>query len=282
MGFAFYVVFVQLPQRFQGVNFTSAERAGILLLPATVVTPIGAMASGLAVKTVPVEIVLVCSTAIVCIGMGLLGSLPTYIHLWPGLYGYEVITGLALGLASPPYFVLVATSIQEKDIAVGTGTLNMVRTLGGCVAIAICSAIHREHLDKGLSGFLSREELSEMQRSTSMVARLPDAVRDRVGVVFGDSCKCPFHIRGCIHKILTSSNVSDNKQFQVMIAFTGLNVIVAVILATVRKRSGLFGLPPRREEGNEFMEINDGQIEAATSGGPAQEPDGKQTPEVGD
>lgn len=104
-------MFVQLPQRFQGVNFTSAERAGILLLPATVVTPIGAMASGLAVKTVPVEIVLVCSTAIVCIGMGLLGSLPTYIHLWPGLYGYEVITGLALGLASPPYFVLVATSI---------------------------------------------------------------------------------------------------------------------------------------------------------------------------
>ncbi|CAN9403798.1 unnamed protein product [Alternaria alternata] len=261
LGFAFYVVFVQLPQRFQGVNFTSAERAGILLLPATVVTPIGAMASGLAVKTVPVEIVLVCSTAIVCIGMGLLGSLPTYIHLWPGLYGYEVITGLALGLASPPYFVLVATSIQENDIAVGTGTLNMVRTLGGCVAVAICSAIHREHLDKELSGFLSREELSEMQRSTSMVARLPDAMRDRVGVVFGDSY---------------------NKQFQVMIAFTGLNVIVAVILATVRKRSGLFGLPPRREEGNEFMEINDGQIEAATSGGPAQEPDGKQTPEVGD
>ncbi|KAB2100782.1 hypothetical protein AG0111_0g10987 [Alternaria gaisen] len=261
LGFAFYVVFVQLPQRFQGVNFTSAERAGILLLPATVVTPIGAMASGLAVKTVPVEIVLVCSTATVCIGMGLLGSLPTYIHLWPGLYGYEVITGLALGLASPPYFVLVATSIQEKDIAVGTGTLNMVRTLGGCVAVAICSAIHREHLDKELSGFLSREELGEMQRSTSMVARLPDAVRDRVGVVFGGSY---------------------NKQFQVMIAFTGLNVIVAVILATVRKRSGLFGLSPRREEGNEFMEINNGQIEAATSRGPAQEPNGKQTPEVGD
>jgi hypothetical protein len=106
-------------------------------------------------------------------------------------------------------------------------------------------------------------------------------VRDRVGVVFGDSCKCPFHTRVGICKILTSSNVSDNKQFQVMIAFTGLNVIVAVILATVRKRSGLFGLPPRREEGNEFMEINNGQIEAAASGWSAQEPGRKQTPEVG-
>ena len=99
------------------MNFTSAERAGILLLPATVVTPVGAMASGLAVKKAPVEIVLIGSTAIVCVGLGLLSSLPTYSHLWPGLYGYEIITGLALGLASPPYFVLVATSIPEKDIA---------------------------------------------------------------------------------------------------------------------------------------------------------------------
>ena len=174
------------------MNFTSAERAGILLLPATVVTPIGAMASGLAVKKAPVEIVLIGSTAIVCVGIGLLSSLPTYSHLWPGLYGYEVITGLALGLASPPYFVLVATSIPEKDIAVGTGALNMVRTLGGCVAVAICSAIHREHLNTGLSSFLSREEIREMQSSTSLIADLPDAARDRVGVVFGTSCKFQF------------------------------------------------------------------------------------------
>ncbi|KAI4659503.1 uncharacterized protein J4E79_006035 [Alternaria viburni] len=250
LGFAFYVVFVQLPQRFQGVNFTSAERAGILLLPATVVTPIGAMASGLAVKKAPVEIVLIGSTTIVCVGIGLLSSLPTYSHLWPGLYGYEIITGLALGLASPPYFVLVATSIPEKDIAVGTGALNMVRTLGGCVAVAICSAIHREHLNTGLSSFLSREEIREMQTSTSLIAHLPDAARDRVGVVFGNSY---------------------NRQFQVMLAFTGLNVIVAVILAIVRKRSGLFGLIPERKEGNEYVEAKIDQSGPASSGALAQD-----------
>jgi MFS family permease len=194
LGFAFYVVFVQLPQRFQGVNFTSAERAGILLLPATVVTPIGTMVSGLAVKKVPVEIILICSTVIVCVGIGLLSSLPTYSHLWPGLYGYEVITGIALGLASTPYYILVATSIPEKDIAVGTGALNMVRTLGGCVAVAICSAIHREHLNEELSKLLSREEISEMQSSISLISNLPDAVRGRVGVIFGNSCKSQFHL----------------------------------------------------------------------------------------
>jgi MFS family permease len=105
---------LQLPQRFQGVNFTTAERAGILLLPATVVTPVGAMITGWAAKKVPVEVILICSAAAVCIGMGLLSSLPTQSHLWPGLYGYEVITGLALGLANPSYLMLVATSIPEK------------------------------------------------------------------------------------------------------------------------------------------------------------------------
>ncbi|KAH6866787.1 putative MFS multidrug transporter [Alternaria rosae] len=230
LGFAFYVVFVQLPQRFQGVNFTSAERAGILLLPATVVTPIGAMASGLAAKKAPVEIVLICSIAIVCVGIGLLSSLPTYSHLWPGLYGYEIVTGLALGLA-------------KKDIAVGTGALNMVRTLGGCVAVAICSAIHREHLNTGLSDFLSRGEIREMQSLTSLTAHLPDAVRDRVGVVFGKSY---------------------NRQFQVMLAFTGLNIIVAVILAIVRKRS----------------EAKIDQSGPASSGALAQDTCEKQAPEI--
>ncbi|KAG9196407.1 hypothetical protein G6011_01528 [Alternaria panax] len=200
------------------------------------------MVSGLAVKKMPVEIVLICATVIVCVGIGLLGSLPAYPHLWPGLYGYEIITGLALGLASPPYFVLVATSIQEKDIAVGTGALNMVRTLGGCVAVAICTAIHREHLNRELAAFLSREELSEMQSSTSMVARLPDAVRDRVGVVFGGSF---------------SGNVS--------------------LHWTECDRYNYLG---NGKKATIFMEAKDGQSKAAASEVPAQETDGKQPPEV--
>jgi cyanate permease len=121
----FYVIFVQLPQRFQVVNFTSAERAGILLLPATLMTPVGAMVAGLAAKKVPIEFVLIVSATLVCLGVGLLGSLPTHSTLWPGTYGYEVITGLGLGLASPPYFMLIATSIAEKDMSVGTGALSM-------------------------------------------------------------------------------------------------------------------------------------------------------------
>jgi hypothetical protein len=46
----------------------------------------------------------------------------------------------------------------------------------------------------------------------------------------------------------------DNRQFKVMMAFTGLNVVVTIILAVVRKRLGMFGITPERKEGNEFIE----------------------------
>jgi hypothetical protein len=124
LGMPFYVIFVQLPQRFQAVNFTTAERAGILLLPATLMTPVGSMAAGLAATKVPLEIILISSVCIVCLGVGLLGSLPTQSALSAKTYAYEIVAGLGLGSASPPYFMLIAASVAEKDMSVGTGALS--------------------------------------------------------------------------------------------------------------------------------------------------------------
>jgi MFS family permease len=222
----FYVIFVQLPQRFQSVNFTSAERAGILLLPTSLVTPVGALLAGTFSTKIPVEYILILSAAVVCIGIALLSTLPTTSHIWPGTYGYEIITGMGLGLASPPYFMLVASSVMEKELSAGTGALNMVRTLGGCVAVAICSAIHREVLNDRLSAFLSPKEIGSVAASSGYVARLPQDTRERIGVIFGESY---------------------NRQFRIMVTFAGLNVVVAVGLALVRKRLGVFGQMPKRE-----------------------------------
>lgn len=225
MGMPFYVIFVQLPQRFQSVNFTTAERAGILLFPISLVTPVGAMSSGLLVKKMPLEFVAVLAIALVFIGTGLLSSLPTYSRIWPGIYPYEIVTGLGLGLSAPPFYMLLGTTVTEKDISVGTGALNMFRTLGGCAAVAVCSAVHREHLNKKLPLFLSPEQVAAAKASGGFIAHLPAAERDRVGTVFGQSF---------------------NKQFQVMLAFNGLNVIVILALCLLRKKAGVFGRLPER------------------------------------
>ena len=127
-GMPFMVTIVELPQRFQAVNIASATKSGYLLLPVTLMTPIGAMLAGLAIskKIIAAEYALIVSTCIVSLGVGLLSTVPVETHVWPGTFGYEVIAGLGLGLTSSPLYYLLYTSLEEKDATIGTGALNMV------------------------------------------------------------------------------------------------------------------------------------------------------------
>ncbi|KAH7132481.1 putative MFS multidrug transporter [Dendryphion nanum] len=246
LGMPFYVAIIQLPQRFQTVNHTSAERAGILLLPVTLLSPVGAMLGGLLMgktKKFTGELVLIIATALVCIGIGLLSSLPVESYFPKATYGYEIITGFALGLASPPYFYLLYTSIDEKDIPVGTGAMNMFRTLGGCVAIAICTALHNSVLRARLPAFLNQSQISSIEDSSAFITHLPEDLRNQVGVVFGHSY---------------------NRQFQVMLGFSCLNFLVAIALALARKRKGVYGMVPvipvdEEEKAGERQQVRDGQ-----------------------
>lgn len=233
LGFPFYAMFIQLPQRFQGVNFTSAERAGILLLPTTLLTPLGAMLAGVIIsKKCPGEYSLLAAAAMVSIGVGLMSSLPVDSQFPARTYGYQIITGFGLGLGSPAYYVLLYSSCVEKDIPVATGALNMVRTLGGAVAVAICSALHHSELDHKLATFLSPAQIEAAKDSSYYIAQLPQDIRMKLGRVFGKSY---------------------NKQFEVILGFALLNVLVVVALAFVRKKKGIFGILPERKEENEFM-----------------------------
>ena len=113
LGMPFYVAIIQLPQRFQTVNHTTAEKAGILLLPVTLLTPVGAMIAGLFLgksKKVTGELVLITATCVITIGIGLLSSLPVELPFARVTYAYEIITGFGLGLASPPYFLALFKS----------------------------------------------------------------------------------------------------------------------------------------------------------------------------
>lgn len=227
----FYVAVIQLPQRFQGVNNTSAERAGILLLPLTLMTPFGAMIAGPIIgRFIAAEHLLILSTALISLGIGLLSSLPTSLAFWPGTYGYQIITGLGLGVASPVFYFLLYTSVDEKDIAVGTGALNMLRTLGGCVAVAICSAIHNTVLEDKLPSILPAGQPSLIENFGKLEG-LPPGLKKQLGEVFGQSY---------------------NRQFQVILGFSLLNFVVAIVLLLVRKRMGVFNAVPKGEQWQKY------------------------------
>lgn len=238
LGMPMYVAFIQLPQRFQSVNFTSAERAGILLLPVSLLTPLGATVFGILfgkkIMGTPIatEYLLLLSTVILSIGIGLLSSLPIDSHISNASYGYEIIVGFGIGFAGAPYFPLLYTCVEEKDVAVAIGIMNMLRTLGGAIAVAICSALHHSMLQKKLAGFLDPMQITAVEQSVASIAQLPEEQRTMLGRVFGQSY---------------------NRQFQVTLAFSLLNVLVVVTLIVTRKRQGIFGVIPTRKEENEFM-----------------------------
>lgn len=224
MGFSFYSCIIELPQRFQSVNGTSAARAGILLLALTLITPVGAMISGLVMgRYIPAEYIMIIANIIILIGVALLSTLPVHHPIPQAEFGYEVIMGAGLGLASPPPFLILKTSVAGKDIASATGALNMFRTLGGCIGVAICSALLHSSLRSELPTFLSPTQVFALDSSIASLASLPPETAARVSTIFGRSY---------------------NKQFRVLIAFAAANVVVAVLLAFARKRSGTFGLPP--------------------------------------
>lgn len=238
LGMPMYVAFIQLPQRFQGVNFTNAERAGILLLPVSLLTPVGATVFGVLFgkkimgKLIATEYLLLLSTAILSIGIGLLSSLPTESHISHATYGYEIIVGFGIGFAGAPYFPLLYTCVVEKDVAVAIGIMNMLRTLGGAIAVAICSALHHSMLQKRLAGFLDPQQITAVEQSVASIAQLPEEQRAMLGRVFGQSY---------------------NRQFQVTLAFSLLNFFVVIALIITRKKQGIFGVIPERKEENEFM-----------------------------
>jgi hypothetical protein len=121
----------------------------------------------------------------------------------------------------------------------------MVRTLGGCVAVAICSAIHREYLKDQLSVFLPAAQIAAVQKSNGYVAQLPEDMRHRIGGIFGSSY---------------------NRQFQVMLAFAGLNFVVTIILTLVRKRMGIFGVMPGQQDAKEFTKTTEARTGDAAAG----------------
>lgn len=139
--------------------------------------------------------------------------------------------GLGLGITTPVYFFLLKTTVPDKDLATGTGALNMLRTLGGCVGVALSSALLHSDLHSSLSAFLSHKDIDAVNESIAAIAGLSPQLREKVGEAFGRSY---------------------NKQFEVMVAFAGANFLVAVALAVVRKRRGVFMIAPeellKREE----------------------------------
>lgn len=99
--------------------------------------------------------------------------------------------------------------MPEEDIASATGVTNTARTMGGCIAVSICTALLHNSMDTGLAHILSRAQLSAIKESLATMNDLDGEIMSGVMRVFGDAY---------------------NRQFRVLITFALCNVLVAGLL----------------------------------------------------
>ncbi|KAI1454901.1 putative MFS multidrug transporter [Annulohypoxylon moriforme] len=212
LGFTFYVPVIQIPQRFQYVNGQTATRAGILLLPLTLVSPTTALVAGSLVgrHRLWAPGLTILGGCLNLVGITLMSTL-TVDNAVPGAqFGYQVIIGMSLGLMTPTLLYILKVEVPEKQMAGAMGVGNMGRTLGGCIGLAICGSLLQSELNKELPKFLTPQQIQAISASSGSASEVltPEQLI-RVGRVYGDGF---------------------DLEFKGLIAFAGLSVITAVLL----------------------------------------------------
>jgi hypothetical protein len=121
-GFPFTSLVVNIPQRFQAVNDTTAQRAGISLLPLLLMTPFASGLSGHLVSNqklrVPPLYLILFGSCLQLIGVGLDSSISTDVThgIQKVQYAYEVLMGLGFGLVLSSLLTLIPFVVDKKDM----------------------------------------------------------------------------------------------------------------------------------------------------------------------
>ncbi|KAL3474075.1 MFS general substrate transporter [Aspergillus californicus] len=218
-GFAFYTSIIILPQRFQTVNAVSASRAGVLLLALTLCLPFFSLIAGAVLSKKPEMTfsLLIFGTVLILTSTACLSDLSIDRAVSKSQYGFQVIMGAGLGVVSTTQYVALKMTFAERDTAAGTGAMNMLRAMGGCIGLAISAAMLSSQLNSDLPSLLS-PELAQIAK---------ESLSDANGLTVDEL--------GLVRQVYGRGYDSG---FQVMIAFAAANVITAGLLFLTTYRRG--------------------------------------------
>ncbi|KAL2810109.1 major facilitator superfamily domain-containing protein [Aspergillus granulosus] len=180
---------IELPQRYQTVNGSSPLGAGVKLLAYALSQPVGSiLCSSLSGRLkVPFIYILLSGVVLQIIGMFLLSTTPTTVHVWTGQFGYAVVAGLGVGMAVAAVYIMVPLVVGKDDQSIALGTGLQLRMLGGALGVAIATTILNEHLRSALASFISQEQLNAVLETPQAISLLAPEVQVQVRRVFGEA-----------------------------------------------------------------------------------------------
>ncbi|CZR35868.1 uncharacterized protein FPRO_00009 [Fusarium proliferatum ET1] len=188
-GFPFMAALINIPQRFQTVNTTSAINAGIRTLPLLLLSPLATAINGILVSKlgVPPLYTLFLGGSLQTIGVGLYSSLKSSTSIASAQYGYEAIMGLGFGFNLSTILMMVPLVVTEKDLAVTMGSVTQIRVLGGTIGLAVCSALLINHIKREAVKFLTAEQVAQILLSSENIGMLSPETQSRIRVLYADA-----------------------------------------------------------------------------------------------
>lgn len=130
-----------LPIYFQSVKNHSATKSGIDLLPILLATVISSVFFGGIITAVGYYTpFLILSTALFCIGSGLLTTYSTDISTARWI-GYQILAGSGVGAGFQVPMTAVQTILSQEDIPIGSAAVMFFQNLGGALFISVGQSV---------------------------------------------------------------------------------------------------------------------------------------------
>lgn len=112
-------IVVNIPQRAQAVYGSTPLRAGLVLLPLLLTSPLATALSGYLTsnRKLPPVYLIIAGAALQVVGVALTCTLPTdAFHIPPQLYGFEVLMGIGFGLGLSTLLTLARLVVVETNL----------------------------------------------------------------------------------------------------------------------------------------------------------------------
>ncbi|KAJ5277304.1 hypothetical protein N7524_003457 [Penicillium chrysogenum] len=211
IGAPYNVVLVYVPQQAQLLLDKSPLDAGIYLIGYSAVAAVAAAIVNIASARgrIPFIYTLLVGCTVHTVGVGLLSTITASRGFHATDIGYLVIAGTGMGLTMGILVLSTPYIVEDRDLAIATGTVVQIRFLGGAIGLAIASNILNGRLAQRLQGVLTSHELHLFLENVKSIESLSP------------------HLQEAAKSVLASS---FNTQLLVMIGFAAAQLPASLLL----------------------------------------------------
>ena len=204
IGVGMFGGLVVLPLYLQIVRGGSPTEAGLQLTPLMLGIFVTSSVSGIFMKrTGRYKPLPIAGTALMFVALVLMSTLGVDTPLWQAMT-YMVLMGMGLGLSMQTLVIAVQNALPPADMGVATSSVTFFRSLGGTLGAAVSLAILFGSLPGNIQdraraaglpqAVVDRFSSASSLNDSSVIATLPDAVRQVVLEGFADSMQTVFAV----------------------------------------------------------------------------------------